>query len=48
MKALMARFHRVQQTSQDANMADQSAAASARNAEHEAMNLQKQNAQDFQ
>ena len=44
MKALMARLDRVQQTSQDAKMAAQSAAASARNAEHEAMNLQKQNA----
>jgi len=45
MKALMARLDRVQQTSQDAKMAAQSAAASARNAEHETMNLQKQNTQ---
>lgn len=45
MKALMARLDRVQQTSQDAKMAAQFAAASARNAEHETIHLQKQNTQ---
>lgn len=41
----MARIERVQQTSQDAKAAAQAAAAAARKAEHEAINLQKQNAQ---
>ncbi len=43
MKALMARLDRVQQISQDAKAAAQTAAAAARKAEHEALNLQKQN-----
>ena len=41
----MARLDRVQQTSQDAKAASQAAAAAARKAEHEVLNLQKQNAQ---
>lgn len=41
----MARLDRVQQTSQDAKAASQAAAAAARKAEHDVLNLQKQNAQ---
>ena len=41
----MARLDRVQQTSQDAKAASQAAATAARKAEHEILNVQKQNAQ---
>ena len=41
----MARLDRLQQTSQDAKAASQAAAAAARKAEHEVLNLQKQNTQ---
>ena len=45
MRAVLARLDRVQQTSQDAKAASQAAAAAARKAEHDVMNLQKQNSQ---
>ena len=45
MRAVLARLDRVQQTSQDAKAASQAAAAAARKAEHDVLNLQKQNSQ---